>query len=118
MKEKEMTIKDFDTSKAKNRKRIRQEQKKCQIELKNFPNSSNVEKLISTCYSLVDENDDSSEYISYDILRTLRTLNLVTDGKKPTEMVKRLTPNKDELIVEKEFSLVFTVIYHLLLLPA
>lgn len=104
MTEKELKINDFDLSKPKNRKRMRQEQKKCQIELKNFPNSSNVERLISTCYSLVDEDDESSEYIPYDILRTLRSLNLVTDQKKPTEIAKRLLKNKDEDVVKKEFS--------------
>ena len=99
-----MKIDDFDLSNSRNRKRIRQEQKKCQIELKNFPNSSNIGSLISTCYSLVDENNNPPKDIPYDLLRTLRTLRLLDDENNPTELVKRLTRNQDDLIVKREFS--------------
>ena len=90
MKGKELDINDFDLSKPKNRRRISKERKKCEIELKEFPNSSNIDKLIATCYRIINDNSDD---VAYDILRTLRSLRLLDEENQPTESLRRLTKN-------------------------
>ena len=101
MKGKELDINDFDLSKPKNRRRISKERKKCEIELKEFPNSSNIDKLIATCYRIINDNSDD---VAYDILRTLRSLRLLDEENQPTESLRRLTKNENELIAKNEFA--------------
>ena len=44
-----MKIDDFDLRRRKNRKRLRAEQRQCEIPISNFPKSSDCDKIIDIC---------------------------------------------------------------------
>tara|TARA_B100001250_G_C19805460_1_gene793092 strand:- start:31 stop:3201 length:3171 start_codon:yes stop_codon:yes gene_type:complete len=89
-----MKIEEFDTSKPKNRQRIRALQRRCEISISEFPRSSNFQEIIKTCEILGQGNHPTPEQIGRSseqgvkhVLHTLRTLGIIDRENKPGELL-------------------------------
>ncbi|KDQ05765.1 hypothetical protein BOTBODRAFT_49713 [Botryobasidium botryosum FD-172 SS1] len=92
--ENKMKLDDYDLSKANNRKRIRALQRRCEISISEFPRSSNFQEIIETCEILGQGNHPTPEQIGRSseqgvnhVIHTLRTLGIIDQEKKPSELL-------------------------------
>ena len=101
-----MKIEDFDLTKAKNRKRIRQEKRKCEIEISHFPTSSNVEEIILTCDRFEENQEVTPENTGYNILQSMRTLGLIDSQNKKMSLLKNISKQKDLNLKKAELAII------------
>ena len=100
-----MKIEDFDTTKPKIRKRLRSEKRSCEMEISNFPRSSNIDDILFSCELLHSGQEITHEIIGknsyqsvYPILQTMRTIGLTDEENNSKDIVKKIANyNKKEL---------------------
>lgn len=101
-----MKIDDFDMTKAKNRKRIRADLRKCKIELSNFPRSSNWKEVIQACDLAHNGNELNPENVGYNILQTMRSIELLDEKNSPNYSIHNITQHDDLNIKKTELAMI------------
>ena len=98
-----MKIEDFDTTKPKIRKRLRSEKRSCEMEISNFPRSSNIDDILFSCELLHSGQEITHEIIGknsyqsvYPILQTMRTIGLTDEENNSKDIVTTESSDKSE----------------------
>lgn len=102
-----MKIEDYDMSKPRNRKRMREIQRKSEIDISEFPRSSSLTDIITCCEKLYQNQEvypedigRSGEKSIEDVFHTMKLMNLLDSNLQPLDGLKQIaiqTNNKQKM---------------------